>query len=191
MEADWAAEIGPRLDHIDTEWPGFIDLRENPEGVRKVPEAARGSALHEALTALNGPSSPLFTTKCDVWPVRAEELDPFELESSHEHARAGIGSYIDLVARNAELFASFPEHEAWTKAAALRLREMPLAHGRADLVIRAALSRDSGGFGVTLYATGCGPDTLAAEAAWAAVLRAAVAVTMEEAQRSRASSSIG
>lgn len=182
MEADWAAEIGPRLDRIDSGWQGFIDLRSDPQAVREISEAAPGSALEEALGMLNAPSSAVFTCKCDRWPVPPEDLDPYELETSREHARAGVASWIDVVARDASLFGSFAGHEVWARETVKRLRAMPLAHGRVDLVIRAAMSRDDSGFGMTLYATGCGPDAGAAEAAWEAILRAAVAVTMSEAQ---------
>ncbi|MGC2639845.1 MAG: hypothetical protein WA294_21870 [Acidobacteriaceae bacterium] len=182
MEADWAAEIGPRLDWIDSGWQGFIDLRAAPEAIREISEAAPGSALANALAALNAPSSPVFTCKCDHWPVLAEDLDPYEMESSREQARVGVASWIDIVARDAELFTSFPGHESWARQTVLRLRAMPLASGRVDLVIRAAMSRENSGFGMTLYATGCGPDPSAAQAAWEPILRAAVAVTMSEAQ---------
>ncbi|HEY6447159.1 MAG TPA: hypothetical protein VIY53_11920 [Acidobacteriaceae bacterium] len=182
MEADWAAEIGPRLDRIDSGWQGFIDLRADPQAIREISEAAPGSALESALATLNGPSSAVFTCKCDRWPVLPEDLDPYEMETSREHARTGVASWIDVVARNAELFASFAGHEAWARQTVLRLRAMPLANGRVDLVIRAAMSRESSGFGITLYATGCGPDAGAAEAAWEAILRAGVNVTMGEAQ---------
>lgn len=182
MEADWAAEIGPRLDRIDSGWQGFIDLRADPEAIRGISEAAPGSALEVALATLNAPASAVFTCKCDRWPVPPEDMDPFEMESSREHARVGVASWIDIVARDASLFGSFAGHEAWARQTVQRLRGMPLPHGRVDLVIRAAMSRDDSGFGMTLYATGCGQDVVTAEAAWEAILRVAVAVTMSEAQ---------
>lgn len=89
MEADWAAEIGPRLDRICMDWPGFIDLRADPGAIGGIAEAAPGSALHAALAALNAPESPVLTCKCDRWAVPAEELDPYELEASRETARVG------------------------------------------------------------------------------------------------------
>lgn len=182
MEADWAAEIGPRLDRIDSGWQGFIDLRADPQAIREISEAAPGSALEIALATLNAPSSAVFTCKCDRWAVLPEELDPDEMESSRECARVGVASWIDVVARDAPLFGSFAGHETWARQTVLRLRGMPMAHGRVDLVIRAAMSREDSGFGMTLYATGCGPEAGAAEASWEAILRAAVAVTMSEAQ---------
>ncbi len=191
MEADWAAEIGPRLDRIDAGWPGFIDLRRDPEAVVAVPETAGVAALGEVLALLNASNSPVFTCKCDVWTLASHELDPFEYDFPSAESRTGRASYIDLVARDSALFASFDLHEAWVRAAALRLRELPIPGGRADLVIRAALDGDAAGFGITLYAAGCGLDAASAQTAWEAILRATVTATMMEAAHIRASSSIG
>jgi len=54
MEADWAAAVGAGLDVIDADWPGFVDLGGNPEGIGLIAEAAESVALHEALLLLNG-----------------------------------------------------------------------------------------------------------------------------------------
>lgn len=191
MEADWAAEIGPRLDRIDAGWSGFIDLRRDAEAVAALPEAAGVAALQDALTVLNSADSPVFTSKCDVWSLASDELDPFEFDCAPGEANTGFASWIDLVARDPALFASFTLHESWARASALRLRELPIASGRADLIIRAALDREAAGFGITLYTAGCGPDAPSAQTAWAAILRAAVAATMREASPIGASSSIG
>lgn len=191
MEADWAAEIGPRLDRIDASWSGFIDLRRDPQAIAAVPEATDRAALRDALGLLNSSDSPVFTSRCDFWSLASDEVDPFEYDFPPGEASIGFASYIDLVARDPELFASFDLHESWVRAAALRLRELPVASGRADLVIRAALDREAAGFGVTLYAAGCGRDAASAQTAWEAILHAAVKATMGEALHTRASSSIG
>lgn len=191
MEADWAAEIGPRLHHIDASWAGFIDLRNRPDALSAIPETAAAPGLREALTRLNEPHSPVFTCKCDFWPLDTDELDPWEYDYPPWEQRIGVASYIDLVVRDTAVFASFDRHESWVRASALRLRDLPAAGGRADLVIRAALDGDRSGFGVTLYAAGCGPDAPAAHTAWEAILRAAVTATMNQAAAPGASSSIG
>lgn len=191
MEADWAAEIGPDLEWIDARGPGFVDLRKSPDQIGSIAEAQPGSALREALIALNERGSTLFTCKCDAWVLPVEAIDPLEFECPASEVRAGMASYIDVIARDQGLRASFEQHEAWVRRATARLRRLPVPRGRTDLVIRAAKAKRGNGFGITLYAAGCGADTQAARVAWEAVLRTSVTVTMKEAPRLRASSSIG
>lgn len=178
MEADWAAEVGGDLDRIDADWPGLIDLRKAPEAIGSIAEAVESPALREALLRLNQRDSPLFTAKCDVWELRGEEIDPVEFDAAAADARAGVACWIDLLAREPTVFGSFKEHEAWVRRAVLQLRSLPVSQGRVDLVIRGATSGGVEGFGITLYAAGCGVDTGGARTAWEAILRDAVPITM-------------
>ncbi|MFZ0630534.1 MAG: hypothetical protein WAM56_04530 [Acidobacteriaceae bacterium] len=187
MEADWAVEVGGEASWIDVEWEGFVDLRRGGGAVDEIVEAREHPALRTALMKLNGPGSPLFTSKCDVWTLE-EGIDPLEFDCTAEEARTGLACYIDVIAREPGLFGSFAEHEAWARRASLALRGEPVRRARVDLVVRAAARGETEGLGVTLYAAGCGVDSSEAEAAWGEVLRAAVVATMKEA---RASSSIG
>jgi hypothetical protein len=187
VEADWAVEMGGEASWIETEWAGFADLRREPEAVDRVAEVRAHPALRAALLELNGPGSPVFTSKCDVWTM-AEAIDPLEFDCGPEEARAGIASYVDVVAAEPELFPWFAGHEAWVRRAAAALRGSKVRRGRVDLVVRAAMAGGVEGFGVTVYAAGCGVDPSAAERAWGEILQAAVVATMREA---RASSSIG
>ena len=209
MEADWAAEVGPDLPVIEADWAGYIDLRAHPEQAERIEEAAQYPALREALLRMNAPGSPVRTTKCDVWPLATEEIDPLEFGCAVDAQLVGLACYIDVVAIDAGLFGSFALHEPWVVAAVRRMRVGPPSQandglewgcprgseysgpGRVDLVIRAVHAADSEGFGVTLYAAGCGVDAEAAQAAWTATLRVAAAITMGEAPTTRASSSIG
>lgn len=188
MEADWAVEVGGGAARIEADWAGLVNLRKDAALVDRIAEAGAHRPLRAALLEMNRADSPVFTSKCDVWELAAEAIDPREFECVPEEARAGLASYIDGIARGAEMFASFEAHEAWVRRVTLALRAAPMRRGRVDLVVRAARMNGADGFGVTIYAAGCGVDSPAAEAAWGEILRAAVMATMREA---RASSSIG
>jgi hypothetical protein len=178
VEADWAVEIGSSVARIDADWAGRVDLRERPEALAAIAEAAGYPALQDALLLLNSAASPVFTSKCDVWLLTPEEIDPLEFEADAETSVIGIACYVDVIAREAERFASFDRHVAWVREAASQLRAMHVGNGRCDLVVRAATWQGREGFGLTVYAAGCGADTQDAETAWGAILQAAVTVTM-------------
>ena len=189
MEADWAVEIGAGAPWIDADWSGFVDLRAHPEAVTSIAEAPRGSALREMLLRLNAPRSHVFTSKCDLWTLASDDLDPIEYNSSLDEALHGVASWIDILPRDAPLFGSFQQQESWVRRIVSQLHTEPLANGRVDLVIRAAHAARQDGFALTLYAVGCGADSSSARSSWQRILRTAVNVTMD--QTLWASSSIG
>ena len=180
MEADWSVEIGPGLPCIDGSWDSLIDLRGTPNAIDLIPEATRHPALRLALLALNAVTSQLFTTKCDAWAL-AEDIDPYEFGASGEQVRAGCASYIDILERDASRFASFASHEQRARQLTTRLRGLDLPHGRADFVLRVATTAEQRGYGLTLYAAGCGADDASAYAAWERVVAATVAATIASA----------
>ena len=182
MEADWAAEVGGDAAAIDADWAGFVDLRAKPEAVGEIAETRDFAALREALLMLNGAASAVFTAKCDVWRLAAEELDPFEYDFGPAEEMEGLACWVDVVARDAAMFGSFEMQRDWARRAVEFLKREPVRSGRVDLVIRAARAGGVDGFGVTLYAAGCGVDADAARMALEMVLRAAVNVTMREAR---------
>src|SRR5208337_4431139 len=97
MEADWEFEVGGNAPVIETHWPGFVDLRQNPERARQLPEAAQLPGLAEVLAKLNAVDSPVWTSKCDVWPhLEPDEFDPDELDAPPGCSYA-MGCYIDLL----------------------------------------------------------------------------------------------
>jgi hypothetical protein len=48
MEADWEVEIGGGAAVIEAEWPGWIDLRKQPERASEIAEAAGFAATGKA-----------------------------------------------------------------------------------------------------------------------------------------------
>ncbi|HXF25805.1 MAG TPA: hypothetical protein VN610_00960 [Bryobacteraceae bacterium] len=178
MEADWSVEIGPGLPVIDVIWDGFVDLRSSPDKVDTVEEARRQPAIREALLALNGGGSHLITTKCDCWSLTGAEIDPDEFSASRKAASMGFASYIDVVDCEPDRFVSFELQEQRARAIISALRTLELRQGRVDLVVRAAVQSTQNGFGLTLYAAGCGASEADAHAAWQAVLAAAAAATI-------------
>jgi len=89
-----------------------------------------------------------------------------------------LASYIDVVNRDPSRFASFKIHERWARELVSALRTLDLHQGRADAVVRTAVAEHGSGFGLTLYASGCGADYKAALAAWKRILAATVAATI-------------
>ena len=178
MEADWAAEVGPDLPIIDVPWDGFVDLRLAPSNAATLAEAGAHPAIAEALAALNALQSPVFTVKCDGWSLAGYEIDPDEFAADAEHARDGFASYFDILRLDPAALARFRFHERWARSLTKELRRLTLSNGRVDLVIRPASVNSYSGYGITLYAAGCGADSSAAYASWEAVLRAAVTATI-------------
>jgi hypothetical protein len=188
MEADWSVEIGPDRPLIDASWNGLVDLRLSPIAIDTLPEAAQHPALRNAIWSLNSDDSPVFTTKCDTWALTPKEIDPDEFDATPEDSHVGFASYIDVVERDPAAFVSFALHERCARRLATHLRQTPQRHCRVDIVVRIAATKKNRGYGLTLYAAGCGASESDAYAAWQAVLAASVPATMTAA---RASSSIG
>jgi hypothetical protein len=159
VEADWEVEIGPGAPVIDVHWSGFVDLRQTPEFARQLPEVAWLRGLDDALVCLNGAQSPVWTAKCDVWPLNTGEFDTDEMEASFESAAFGQGCYIDLLPRNDQQWSVPATAISWCKDICGLLRAIPLSCCRVDLIIRsAALSPDQMNIGITVYLTSCGPS---------------------------------
>jgi hypothetical protein len=159
MEADWEVEIGGSA-IIETLWPGFIDLRVNPERAAELPEAASFPALAQALVTLNATGSPLWTSKCDLWPVPQGNFDPDELDAPPESVHA-LACYIDLLPRDTVQWFTPALTVEWSKVACVRLRKIPLHSCRVDLIVRRAILTpetppDQLELGITAYLTACG-----------------------------------
>jgi hypothetical protein len=190
MLSEWSAECSADDPVVVVPWSDpsdstgnrrFIDLRENPYDLDHLPEAERYPPLMHALRALNAARSPVFTAKCDAWPLDAEELDVLRvnLDVLAEEAAAGFGSYIDILWRERSIFASFHLQEQMLHR--LTRHAAPLEHPYAllDCIIRPAMVDLTGpqeGFAVSLFVKAAGHDAPSAEANWASALDAVVAV---------------
>ncbi len=160
----------------------FIDLREDSYAVEEIPEAELYPPLLNALRALNAPRSPIFTAKCDAFPIDASDdlqTHRLELDLTAEDARSGFGSYIDLLWRDRTIFGSFHQYEHIVHR--LARRAAPLDHPFAllDCVIRPAFLELAGpqeGFALTLYVKAVGPDSHSALENWGAALESAVSI---------------
>ena len=184
MEADWEIEIGPGAPLIDANWPGFVDLRFDPrlpsgtllQRARNLAEAADLPALAETLVRLNSQHSPVWTSKCDVWLVDADEIDPYELDASPQEAQSAWACYIDLLPRSDQLWITPEMAAASCKALCARLHAIPLSACRAcriDLIVRlAVIAPDLQDHGVTAYLTACAATAAAAKQRLAQTLAA-------------------
>ena len=159
----------------------FIDLRENPYDLDHLAEAEHYPPLMHALRALNAARSPVFTAKCDAWPLDDEELDALRvnLDVGADEAATGFGSYIDILWRERSIFASFHLQEQMLHR--LTRHAAPLEHSYAmlDCILRPAMVDLAGpqeGFAISLYVKAVGHDGQSAEANWASALDAVVAL---------------
>lgn len=191
MILEWSAECAADDPILVVPWSDetgdlrFIDLRDDPYEVDLIPEAEQHPPLLHALRALNGPRSPVFTAKCDAWPLTdsddAEELRNLRLtlDLEPELARAGFTSYIDLLWRDRTTFASFHQQEHLLHR--LERRAGALEHPQAllEAVIRPALVDLAGpqeGFAISLYVKAVAEDEGAAREHWGAALEDIVAL---------------
>ncbi len=159
----------------------FIDLRENPYDLDHLPEAEQFPPLMHALRALNAARSPVFTAKCDAWPLDAEELDALRvnLDLGADEAPAGFGSYIDILWRERSLFASFHMQEQMLHRLTRFAASLEHSYAMLDCILRPAMVDLSGpqeGFAVSLYVKAVGHDAQSAESNWASALDAVVAL---------------
>jgi hypothetical protein len=157
----------------------FIDLRENPYDLDHLAEAEQHPPLMHALRALNAARSPVFTAKCDAWPLDADELETLrlDLDVTADEAPAGFASYIDLLWRERSVFASFHQQEQLMHRLTRHSTILDQPYAMLDCVIRPALVDLTGpqeGFAVSLYVKSLGHDPQVAEENWAAALDAVV-----------------
>jgi hypothetical protein len=192
MLATWSAECGAEDPVLVVPWhdpddpanphaPRFVDLRQNPYDLDHLPEAEQHPALLQALRALNAPRSPVFTAKCDAWPMDAEELAAarFELGLPAAEAPAGFTSYIDILWRERPVFVSFHQQEQRLHRLVRLLDPLDHPYAMVESVLRPALVDLTGpqeGFAATLYVKALGTDAPHAYEHWTSALEALVAI---------------
>ncbi|MFT4112663.1 hypothetical protein [Silvibacterium sp.] len=203
MNVDWDALIGPDEPVIVAPWvppqenesgeglgTGFTDLRLHPEAAHALPETVEYPELAEALLLLNQPDlptfvSPTFTSKCDVWPIAPEDIDPYEFDAEPDEIAHGIACYIDIIPAEPARRAAFAEIENLARAIVHDLRqEQASPVGRIELVLRPADIDDTPGYAFTLYASALGATQSEARNRWKTVLFAAVMATIKSAASS-------
>lgn len=189
MLAEWSAECAADDPVLVVPWQdpdgtaAFVDLRLHPYDFDQLPEAEQYPPLMQALRALNAPRSPVFTAKCDAWIMGPEEVETLELNLDMALETAdtstGFGSYIDLVWREKNVFASF--HQQSQQLHKLTRLAGPLDHSYAglDCIVRPAfvdLTGPQEGFAVSLYLRALGADINTATENWAAALESIVSL---------------
>ncbi len=150
---------------IDACWSHFVDLRRAPAKAYELPEVVQFPALGALLGRLNAPESPIFTTKCDVWPLdEIDKIDPIEFDAPTDSALRGIACYVDLLPRYPDLWPEPENATLWCKRLCAILRSSSFHCCRADLMIRRAFQTpDQTLLGITAYVTACGATVEAAK----------------------------
>ena len=189
MEADWSVAAAAGDPVIVVPWATsveepraltFIDLRQHPERVDEL-EEAQIAPLRSALLLLNGGASHLWTAKCDFWTSSAEPFDPYEMDATPAETAFGVGSYIDLLLRDAGALTCFPRQEQWMRRVTERLRAAPAKAARVELVLRAAQVHGEQGFGISWFVVGCGAIAESAHQNWENALRIALTLVLDTA----------
>jgi hypothetical protein len=192
MLAEWSAECSADDPVLVVPWSDpanpeirFVDLRENPYDMDHLLEAEQNPPLMQALRSLNAARSPVFTAKCDAWPLDADELETLRINldptlfSDETDTPAGFGSYIDLLCRERSLFASFHQQEQILSRLTRRAAVLDYPQAVLDCVLRPAMVDLIGpqeGFAISLYVKAIGPDPHTAWELWSAALDGVIAL---------------
>ena len=186
MLSEWSAECASDDPVLVVPWdldpnhPGlgaFIDLRKNPYDLDHIPEAEQHPPLMQALRALNAARSPVFTAKCDVWPLDEEERAAlqFELGLNAEQSTHGFGSYIDLLWRDRPIFVSFHQHEQRLTRLTRLSDQLDQPDAALECIVRPAfldLTGPQEGFAFSVYIKALGTDAPHAYENWSRALEA-------------------
>ena len=189
MLAEWSVECGADDPVLVVPWTAeaehpdalpFVDLREDPYSLDRIPEAELHPPLLQALRALNANRSPFFTAKCDAWTMNGEELEAtrVNLDVPAHEGPSGFTSYVDLLWRERTLFVSFHQQEQRLQRLARLLAPLDAPYIAVESVLRPALVDLTGpqeGFSVSLYVRALGTDPAHAYQHWSEALVSVVA----------------
>jgi hypothetical protein len=187
MLADWSVECSAEDPVLVVPWKDpngtaeFIDLRANPYDLHRIPEAEQQQPLMQALRALNATRSPVFTAKCDAWPLAFDEIEHlrFHLDIDPAATPVGFASYIDLIWRERYLFTSFPQQEQVLRRLTRHAASLDYPSAALDCILRPALvdlDSPQEGYALSLYVKALGADAQSAWDEWAGALAAVVAL---------------
>ena len=170
MEADWEVEVGGGAPVIEALWPGFVDLRRNPERLAEIAEAVNFPALADLLRTLNSARSPMWTAKCDFWETEPAELASTESGKLAADPSTALACYVDLLPVEGQVFVQWTQAEGFCRQWVARLEELSLPGCRVDLIVRQAIAGEAEGFGITAYVGSTGRDRSGAAEALSAAL---------------------
>ena len=187
MHLNWSVECGADDPVLVIPWEDpdqpatshFVDLRENPYDLDQIAEAELHPPLMQALRALNANRSPVFTAKCDAWPMSPQELEAAHFDLDEPGHGWGFLSYIDLVWRERAVFVSVHQQQQRIQRLARLLEAVAQPCATLDCVLRPALVDLTGpqeGFAVSLYVKALGVDAAEAYEQWSRALEAVVTV---------------
>jgi hypothetical protein len=185
MDADFSVELGPDAPALELPWTDpkghveYIDLRDAPNGIERIPEARQFPALRKLLIDVNAPLTPWQTAKCDVWTETAEAADNL-------YGAAFMQScYVDLVLAKQwkSLRANFELHEGMAREIARSLETKDSIAATVEIVVRRCyfhretkprkfretgwdMNESDAGYCLTMYVSGFGNSGEGATAAW-------------------------
>lgn len=146
MLVDWSAELGRDDPALEFPWTSedaavrYVDLKNHPELLTEIPEAAAHAELAAFLGRVNAAGFPLQTAKCDAWAT--QEILPEEEIFNAEHKFA---SYIDLVFCDEAARLAFERHEELARSLCKLLKRAPELAASVEFVIRRCYFHEASG----------------------------------------------
>lgn len=178
MQADFSVELGREDPALELPWQSedggsrYYDLKQHPDLVLQIPEAASSPELSAFLTRINAQEFPLQSAKCDTW--YSQEISADE-EIFGEPGK--FVSYVDFVFVGDAARLSLENHESLVKKLCELLKRAPEMASAIDLVIRRCYyhpennpDESTAGFCITAYVSGFGEDEGEARRRWSIAL---------------------